>query len=145
MFGLFVLINNNTNTKISIGWSMNNKSSTKFIIICQSLYLANLLLLPVFCFFTLLYYLYRYKKQSNTTSMSNINRVEKIHLYRSIQLSVLAGLMLGVLPLIFVLMSDNVETSIMVMLFYFISMHASFVLLGMLNLSKAMAGKLPIF
>ncbi len=124
---------------------MSNKSATKFTIICQSLYLANLLLLPVFCFFTLLYFLYQYKKNPCTALIPYTNRSGKIHLYRSIQLSIVAGFMLGLFPLFFVLLSSEFETSLMVMIFYFVSMHASFVLLGMFNLSRAMAGKLPMF
>ncbi|TPH12741.1 hypothetical protein [Litorilituus lipolyticus] len=127
--------------------------STKFSIICQSLYLANLLLLPGVCFFILIYYLLQYsrltknqlpQKEAKKLSLNTLG-IGKIHLYRSVQITCLAGVMLVVFPLIVFLFSNQFEASIMVSLFYFITLHAAFVLIGMLNLSRAMARKLPIF
>ncbi|RHW77080.1 hypothetical protein [Colwellia sp. RSH04] len=127
--------------------------STKFSIICQSLYLANLLLLPGICFFILVYFLLKYQRSTkNQLSIEETKRISlntfgigKIHLYRSVQISCLAGVMLVIFPLIVFLFSNQFEASIMVSLFYFITLHAAFVLIGMLNLSRAMARKLPIF
>ncbi|MGL1956376.1 MAG: hypothetical protein OCD00_03515 [Colwellia sp.] len=131
---------------------MNKKSSNtaNFPIIFQSLYLSNLLLIPAFSFFVLLYFLYQYKKQAltanvKTTTKVKFSRKAKIHLYRSIQLSLVAGVMLGIIPLITVLISSQFQASIMVMIIYFVTLHAGFVLIGMFNLSRAMAKKLPIF
>ena len=71
--------------------------------------------------------------------------IAKIHLIRSIQLSVLAGLLLAVIPSLVIYFSAELQTSIMVGLVYFVTLHAGFVLLGMFNLARAMANKLPIF
>jgi hypothetical protein len=134
----------------------NPKSSGKFSVICQSLYLTNLLLLPGVSFLVILYF-YRQYCQLKAVSISVESTVEnneirirslgigKIHLIRSIQLSVLAGLLLAVVPLLVIYFSSQLEASIMVGLIYFVTLHAGFILIGMLNLSRAMAKKLPIF
>jgi len=134
---------------------MNRKSteSSKFAIICQSLYLANLLLLPGIFFLVLVYYYLTYRsyltKETNEVSNSKIllrvKGLGRIHLIRSIQLSLLAGVVLVIIPLIVILISNQQEASIMVALIYFVTLHASFVLIGMFNLSRAMAKKLPLF
>lgn len=134
---------------------MKNKArvNAKFSIVCQSLYLANLLLLPGFFFFVLLYYYYQFCTLSKSDNIKAVGHpfllktrgLGKIHLYRSVQLSFLAGVMLVIVPALVVLLSNQFEASIMVMLFYFVTIHAAFVLIGMLNLSRAMAKKLPIF
>jgi len=134
----------------------NPKSSGKFSVICQSLYLTNLLLLPGVSLLVILYF-YRQYCQLKAVSISVESTVEnneirirslgigKIHLIRSIQLSVLAGLLLAVVPLLVIYFSSQLEASIMVGLIYFVTLHAGFILIGMLNLSRAMAKKLPIF
>jgi len=52
---------------------------------------------------------------------------------------------LGVAPIFYILFSDQFDVSVMITVFYFVTMHACFVLLGMLNLARAMAHKLPVF
>ncbi len=135
----------------------NPSPSGKFSVIYQSLYLANLLLVPGLFFLVLIYYYYQYKQQqkikTNTADNTVVNRsiqlrnlgIGKIHLIRSIQLSVLAGFLLAIVPLIVIYFSSQLQTSIMVGLIYFVTLHAGFVLIGMFNLSRAMAKKLPIF
>ncbi|MBL4911164.1 MAG: hypothetical protein JKX78_14260 [Alteromonadaceae bacterium] len=113
-----------------------SKSSSRSAIIYQSLYLANLLLIPLLAFFVLLYFLWGGKPQSRFTH---------IHLIRAIQISALAGLLLIAIPLFIVYFSPQFETSLMVIIFYFVTLHAGFVLIGMLNLARAMAKKLPLF
>jgi len=125
-----------------------SKQQNKFAIIYQSLYLANLLLAPLFCFIILIHYLAQLKKaQSKKVQLTDarFSRFNKVHLIRSIQLSVLAGVLLGISPALYLLLSDQFDVSVMVMILYFIILHVGFVLLGMLNLARAMAGKLPIF
>jgi len=136
-----------------------NRSSSpsgKFAVICQSLYLANLLLLPGVFFLVLLYYFNQLNQQNNKENHldnSEANQVirlrnlgiGKIHLIRSIQLSVLAGFLLAVVPLLVIYFSSHLQASIMVGLVYFVTLHAGFVLIGMFNLSRAMAKKLPVF
>jgi hypothetical protein len=134
----------------------SSRSSGKFAVIYQSLYLANLLLLPGIFFFVLLYYFRQYQlnnvqngsfaQQSFNAKITSRNLgIGKIHLIRTIQLSVLAGILLAVVPLAVLYFTEQLQTSIMVGLIYFVTLHAGFVLLGMFNLSRAMANKLPIF
>jgi hypothetical protein len=138
---------------------MINRSSSpsgKYAVIYQSLYLANLLLLPGIFFFVLVYYFRQYQLnnvENENYSQKNFdakirNRnlgIAKIHLIRSIQLSVIAGILLAVVPLAVIYFTEQLQASIMVGLIYFVTLHAGFVLLGMFNLSRAMANKLPIF
>jgi len=109
----------------------------KLSTIAQSLYVANLLILPGFAFLFLLVYFIKYKSRFG---------LARIHLYRSMQLCVINGLVLAVIPFVYVfVLSKSNAASIMIMIFYFVCMHAVFVLLGMLNLSRAMAKKMPLF
>ncbi|WNC72620.1 hypothetical protein RGQ13_01190 [Thalassotalea psychrophila] len=114
---------------------INPKSSVHLAITCQSLFLANLLFLPGLSFIALIWLLFKYKRQSAWL---------RIHLYRAVQLSVAVGLVVFT-PLIFILLSDKVPFQLMAMLLYFILVHTGFVLIGMLNLARAMVKKLPIF
>lgn len=130
--------------------------SGNFAVIYQSLYLANLLLLPGIFFLVLLYYYHQYQQQkvhndgvegqvdNNKIRMRN-HGIGKIHLIRSLQLSVLAAILLAIVPLMVIYFTSQLQVSIMVGLIYFVTLHAGFILIGMLNLSRAMAKKLPLF
>ena len=102
----------------------------------QGLYLCNLLLLPGFSFIALIWLLLKQHAK---------NGIAKVHLFRACQLSVAAGIFIVVIPAIVILVSSQLDTSIMVMLVYFVSIHAAFVMIGMFNIARAMAGKLPVF
>ena len=116
--------------------SASSIPAKRLAIISQSLYLANLLLLPGICFLILLWFFIRQKNQNNWG---------RIHLYRALQISAIGGIALAVIPLAFIFLSHNASSSLMLMLLYFVTMHAAFVLIGMLNLSRAMANKMPVF
>lgn len=115
---------------------MKSNQQNKPAIIYQLLYLSNLLLVPVVSFILLFYYLYQDKPLSNFS---------RIHLIRSIQISAVAGVILGVAPILYVVYSDQFDRSVMITIFYFVTLHTGFVLIGMLNLARAMAKKLPLF
>jgi len=122
---------------------MKSNQDNKFAIIYQSLYLANLLLLPVISFLVLVYY---FNKASQENALGSYrSKFNRVHLYRSIQISALAGVLLGVAPVFYLFYSAQFSSSVMVVVFYFVTLHACFVLIGMLNLARAMAKKLPIF
>jgi len=70
---------------------------------------------------------------------------QRVHLYRAIQLSIVAGLLLVLIPFVVIYGSDAIQTSVMVMLVYFVTIHALLILIGMLNIARAMANKLPLF
>lgn len=114
----------------------NSPAQKRSAIIYQSLYLSNLLLIPGLSFFYLLWLFYKHRDEKGW---------HRIHLYRCVQLSVLAGLFVIVIPLIVVFLAKQFEASIMIMIVYFVTIHASFVMLGMFNIARAMANKLPVF
>jgi hypothetical protein len=103
---------------------------------CQSCYLANLLLLPGLAFMPVLWIFVKFKQQQGW---------QRDHLFRALQLSLLAGLLLLLVPGAVVLYSGRYEESLVQMLLYFITLHTTFVLIGMLNLARAMVQKPPIF
>lgn len=113
----------------------NTQNKQRFAVICQSLYLTNLLLMPGLSFLLLLWLFVKHKKQPGW---------QRIHLYRAVQCSLLAGIALVGLPLILLFFRPG-ESTWMILLLYFITMHAALVLMGILNLSRAMSKKLPLF
>ena len=113
----------------------NKQAKQRSAVIYQSLYLTNLLLVPGVSFLLLLWLFVKYQQQPGW---------QRIHLYRAMQLSLLAGFALAVLPLS-ILFFQPVESTWMVLVLYFVTMHAALVLIGMLNLSRAMSRKLPLF
>ena len=108
----------------------------RLAVICQSLYLVNLLLLPGLAFLLLTVLFAKHYQQPGW---------QRIHLYRALQCSILAGLALIVLPLAVIAYLQYYETILVMMILYFVTVHAAFVLLGLLNLSRAMSRKLPLF
>jgi len=104
-------------------------------IIAQSLYLANLLAVPGVSL-VILWWL-SVKKRSRGLA--------RIHFIRAIQLSLLNVMLIVGLPLLYVYSSAQRGDSLMLALFYFICVHTAFVMLGMLNLTRAMAKRLPLF
>ena len=77
---------------------MKAKHDNKPAIIYQSLFLSNLLLIPLGSFLLLIYFFY--KAQSN--KHQRISHFNKIHLFRTIQITLIAGLMLGVAPVFYI-------------------------------------------
>lgn len=105
-------------------------------IIYQSLYLMNLLLIPGITFFILVWQFIKNNKQTGW---------QRVHLFRSLQLSFLAGVCLILIPLATFFFSGASDSALAMLLVYFVTTHAVFVLIGIFNLSRAMAKKLPMF
>ena len=125
----------------SVEQSLSNKRDSpvkggRDAIVYQSLFLMNILLLPGISFLLLVWLFVKRK---------HLKGWQCIHLYRSVQLSVLAGFFIVIIPLVILITTNAFEASLMVMIVYFVIMHAAFVLFGMLNVSRAMAKKLPLF
>ena len=114
----------------------HNDKQKRVSVIAQSLYLVNLLLLPGIGFLVLAYYFKQHYQKRGSA---------RIHLYRAVQLSIMNGFLLAIVPLIYILLAANFSTALMLTLFYVVCMHTGFVMLGMLNLSRAMVGKIPLF
>ncbi len=118
-----------------VSFSHHDKQK-KVAIIAQSLYLANLLVLPGVAFIVLAFYFKTHFKKPGSA---------RFHLYRAVQLSVINGILLAIVPLIYILLAANFSTALMLTIFYVVCMHTAFVMLGMLNLSRAMVAKVPLF
>lgn len=126
---------------------MNNCNKSSIIsqlagssITYPSLYLANLLIFPIIAFILIIYFFTRLKKLTPKHSA-----ITRIHAIRSLQLTVCSGVLLLIIPAVILLLAKDINISLMAMIIYFISLHTGFVLIGMLNLARAMSNKLPIF
>lgn len=109
-------------------------ADTRLAVLAESLFLANLLLLPGVCFVWLLY-LYR----RNRHSASNM---ALIHLNQTVIASVVGGvLLIGANLIILFLGGYEAAYTWVVIIIYFTVFHSTLVLLGILGLAKAMAGK----
>lgn len=115
---------------MSKGLSQQNLS-----IIAQSLYLANLLAVPIISLMLLCYLFFKNKSLG----------LARIHFIRAIQLSLLNLILIVGVPLAYIYISSQRDDSLMLALFYFICVHTAFVMLGILNLARAMVKKLPVF
>ncbi len=113
---------------------MKNKPDNKLAVVAESLYLCNLLLLPGIAFIVLLLL---YRQQRNVAPPLAL-----CHLRQSIAASIWAGVLL--LPFTVLTLAVGGYDSIgawTVALIYFTTCHATLVLLGVVGLSKAMAGQ----
>jgi hypothetical protein len=103
-------------------------------VLAEVLYLVNLLLLPGIAFMALLFLYYR-----------NIHRADALpaaHLRQTVSASLWAGALLVVVNLGIVLLGGyRSPHTWMVLIIYFTTCHATLVLLGVLGLSRAMAGQ----
>ena len=103
-------------------------------IVAETLYLLNLLLLPVAAF-VLLLWLYR-------KHLRNAPPLARCHLRQTLSASLWAGVLLVFANVaIFALGGYRAPYTWVIVVLYFTTAHASLVLLGTLGLAKAMAGK----
>ena len=100
----------------------------------ETLFLANLLILPVISFLILIYLHVKYRATGDITGLC--------HLRQTTLAGIWGGILIGLVSIIIVLMGgfDNGWTWVVVIT-YFTTIHATFVLLGALGLAKAMANK----
>lgn len=100
----------------------------------ESLYLANLLLIPGLGFVLLLIL---YWKQHDKVSAINLN-----HLQQTVSASIWGGtLIIVVNALILLLGGYDGGYTWMIVVLYFTLVHSTFILLGMIGLVKALAGQ----
>ena len=104
----------------------------------EMLYLINLLLAPGLAFLLLLGLAYRHRASTNPLT--------RRHLRQTVTASIGAGLLLTVVPAIIVLAGglDRPMTWVLLVL-YVLCCHATLVLLGVLGLSRAIAGKTFVY
>lgn len=104
----------------------------------ECLYLANLTLAPVLGFVVLLW-LYR-AHAARTTALA------RCHLRQAIFGSLWAGMLLVVLNAIILLLGGYRSTyTLITLVLYFFSVHSALIVLGMVGLSRALAGKTFVY
>ena len=100
----------------------------------EVLYLINLLLAPGLAFLVLLWLARRHR--------ASINPLTRSHLRQTLTVSVWAGMLLVGVPAIIALVGNlDQPTTWIVLVLYVLCCHATLVLLGVLGLSRAIAGK----
>ncbi len=113
---------------------MTADKGRQLAVLAESLYLINLLVLPGIAF---LWLLWLYSRQHATASPLAL-----CHLRQAIAASIWAGVLLGPITVLTVVVGgyDNIAAWTAAIL-YFTVCHSSLVLLGILGLSKAIAGQ----
>ncbi|OJZ16996.1 MAG: hypothetical protein BGP21_08645 [Thiobacillus sp. 65-29] len=103
-------------------------------VLAEVLYLVNLLLAPGLAFLALLVLFRRHRASADALT--------RIHVRQSFAASVVAGMLLVVVPGLIALTGDLSRPGIWtLLLLYFVSCHAGLVMLGVLALARALAGK----
>lgn len=104
----------------------------------EVLYLCNLLLLPGICFAGLVWLYFKHRAAAPALALC--------HLKQAVSASLWAGALLVVVTGIVIMVSDyHSEYTWVVVILYLVSFHTSLVLLGILGLAKAMAGKRYVY
>lgn len=100
----------------------------------EALYLANLLLVPGLCFLALLWLYFRYRVTASALA--------RCHLRQTVAASLWAGVILVVVNGLILLGGGWQSAHVwMYVIIYFTVGHSTLILLGMVGLAKAMAGK----
>lgn len=103
-------------------------------ILAQSLYVANLLVLPVICFLALGWLFLRRDRQTPPLAQA--------HIHQAFSASVWGGILLVLVNLlILVLGGFGSVAAWTIVILYFTTIHATFVFIGIVGLAKAMAGR----
>ena len=104
----------------------------------EVLYLINLLLAPGLAFLVLLWLARRHR--------ASINPLTRSHLRQALTVSVWAGMLLVGVPAAIALVGNlDHPTTWIVLVLYVLCCHATLVLLGVLGLSRAIAGKTFVY
>ncbi len=104
----------------------------------EALYLLNLLIAPGLAFLLLLGLAYQQRASTNPLT--------RCHVRQTVRVSLQAGILLAVVPALIALvgdLDDPVTWTILVL--YFVCCHAALVLLGVLGLSRAIAGQTFVY
>ena len=111
---------------------------TNTAILAESLFLANLLLIPVIPFL-ILFSLYRKHKKTNTSEQESL---AFNHIRQTFFASIWAGIFIICVVGVFYFVS-NISAAVTwtIIITYFTCVHSLFVMYGIYGLAKAMAGK----
>ncbi|MEN6586064.1 MAG: hypothetical protein ABFE02_08500 [Sulfuricella sp.] len=116
----------------------SGKPGQTLAVVAESLYLANLLLMPGLSFAILLRLYFKHRASAPSLAVC--------HLKQTVSASIWAGVLLIVANLaIFLLGGYTSANTWTVAIIYFTTCHSTLVLLGMLGLAKAMAGQKYVF
>lgn len=103
-------------------------------VMAEALYLANLLLLPGFSFAVLLWLFFRHHR--------NGPPLARCHLRQTVAASLWAGVILVIVNVLILATGGYQSANVwMYVIIYFTVGHSSLILLGMIGLAKAMAGR----
>lgn len=112
----------------------DNEPGQALAVSAELLYLANLMLLPGLAFMVLIGLWVRYRRDAPSLA--------RCHLKQTITASIWAGVLLVLANAAIILFGGYREPSTWVIaIIYFTMFHSTFILLGVLGLDKAMAGK----
>ncbi|PKM42416.1 MAG: hypothetical protein CVV05_18530 [Gammaproteobacteria bacterium HGW-Gammaproteobacteria-1] len=118
---------------------MNGQTDTSvpgqtIAVAAEALYLANLLLLPGFSFALLLWLFFRHRR--------NGAPLARCHLRQTVAASLWAGVILVIVNVLILATGGYQSANVwMYVIIYFTVGHSSLILLGMVGLAKAMAGR----
>ena len=111
-----------------------SSGDTKLALWAASLYLLNLLLLPVVAYLLLLL-LYRHIRQQDEYPLATL------HLQQAFRASNWAGVLILSSLLLFWILGADTPTAWVVAIIYFTLIHSTFILLGVVSLSHAFSAK----
>ena len=104
----------------------------------EVLYLLNLLIMPGLAFLVLLWLAYQQR--------ASTNQLTRCHVRQAVTVAIKGGLLLTVVPALIALMGDLEQPATWtVLVLYVLCGHATLVLLGVLGLSRAMAGQTFVY
>ncbi|MCU7799084.1 MAG: hypothetical protein KZQ70_02785 [gamma proteobacterium symbiont of Lucinoma myriamae] len=111
-----------------------NQKETNIAILAETLFLANLLLIPVIPFLVLWYLFRKYANKPHSIAYN--------HLRQTLIASVLAGVFIVIIVAIFYFFSStSAAITWTIIITYLTCVHSVFVMLGIYGLSKAMVGQ----
>jgi len=117
--------------------SLTNEQAVKsdtIAVVAESLFLANLLLIPVIPFLALVFLFKKYAHQTDSVAYN--------HLRQTLIVSVLAGIFIVAIAGIFYFVSNtSAAVTWTIILTYLTCVHSLFVMMGIYGLSKAMVGQ----
>ena len=112
----------------------SNQKDTNIAILAETLFLANLLLLPVVPFLILLYLFRKYSSKQDSIAYN--------HIRQTFIASILAGIFIVIIAAIFYFFSSTSSAiTWTIIITYLTCIHSAFVMLGIFGLSKAMTGQ----
>lgn len=118
--------------------SKDNAPGQTLAVMAELLYIANLLLAPGLSFVILLWLYFKHRATAPSLALC--------HLQQTVSASIWAGILLVIANLaIFLLGGYTSANTWTVAIIYFTTCHSTLVLLGILGLSKAMAGQIYVF